>query len=143
MDERPGLHADDIGKLLLRLTVGGLMLFHGIFKIMNGLEEISRVLTSTMGGAAGAVAYGVYIGEIVAPVLIILGFWTRLGAAILAVDMVVAVLLVHAPKGELGALNQMGGWAVELQAWYFLAAVAVLFLGAGKISVSGGKGRLD
>src|SRR5215475_9039398 len=103
-----------LGKLLLRLSVGGLMLLHGIGKITHGIDMI--------GGAVKAhnwpefIAYGVYVGEVLAPALVIVGFWTRLAAAIMAINMVVAVALVH--TGDLGTLNQGGGWTLELQGLY-------------------------
>ena len=58
-------------------------------------------------------AYGVYIGEIVAPVLLIVGIWTRLAAALIAINMIFAVALVGLP--QLFKLNQYGGYALELR----------------------------
>ncbi len=54
---------DAMGKLLLRLTVAGLMLFHGVAKIMHpgSLEFIGTSLSSA--GMPSALAYGVYIGR--------------------------------------------------------------------------------
>lgn len=149
MEPTPGTRADDVGKLLLRLAVGGLMLFHGIAKVRawiqepssGGLGPIPSLIEQTGMGVPGIFAYGVYIGEVLAPLLILIGFWTRLGAILLAINMVVAVFLVH--TNDLLKLNEMGGWSVELQAWFFLASLALVFLGAGRFSISGGRGRLD
>ena len=62
------------GKLILRLTVGGLMLFHGIHKVLHpeSLNFISSNLETA--GLPGMLAYGVYVGEIVAPLMIISPF---------------------------------------------------------------------
>lgn len=38
------LSCDDLGKLLLRLAVGGLMLFHGLHKLFGGVGFISGML---------------------------------------------------------------------------------------------------
>ena len=38
------LTCDDLGKLLLRLAVGGLMLFHGLHKLFGGVGFISGLL---------------------------------------------------------------------------------------------------
>ncbi|MBE1851196.1 DoxX family protein, partial [Escherichia coli] len=65
----------DTGLLLLRLTFGILMLFHGVAKIEHGVNWIVSILQAV--GLPGFIAYGVYIGEVVAPVLIILGIFTR------------------------------------------------------------------
>jgi putative oxidoreductase len=53
------------GKLLLRLAVGGLMLFHGLHKLFGGVGFISGMLVEK--GLPGFIAYGVLIGEVVAP----------------------------------------------------------------------------
>ena len=69
----------DLGLLILRIAVGGLMLQHGIAKL-NGVSNIKGMLSATVLPAFSA--YGVYITEIVAPVLILIGFRTRLASAV-------------------------------------------------------------
>lgn len=130
---------DDIGKLILRLTVGGLMLFHGIDKVQNGIAGISGMLAGN--GLPGFLAYGVYVGEIVAPLLIIIGFYTRPAATVFAFNMVVAIMLAH--RGELFSLGDHGSYALELQSFYLFGAVAIALLGAGRFSASGGEGKFD
>jgi len=129
----------DIGKLVLRGTVGGLMLFHGVSKISHGIGGIEGLLAAK--GLPQFLAYGVYVGEVVAPVLLILGLWTKPAAWVFAFNMVVATGLAH--SGDVFAMTPHGGWAIELQAFYILAAVAIALLGPGGISVSGGRGRFD
>ena len=58
------LACDDLGKLLLRLAVGGLMLFHGLHKLFGGVGFISGMLVEK--GLPGFIAYGVFVGEGVA-----------------------------------------------------------------------------
>ena len=129
---------EDTGKLVIRVTVAGLILFHGISKIIHGIAWMSGPL-----GAAHLpffIAYGVYVGEVVAPIFLILGLWTRVASLLVAVNMVFAVALEAwrlAPT-----INRGGGWGLELEAFYFLAAVAVFFLGPGRYSVSRAKGSL-
>jgi putative oxidoreductase len=82
-------------------------------------------------------AYGVYLGEIVGPVMVILGFFSRLGGALIVVNMVVAVALVG--MGQLIAFNAMGGYAPELEALYLFGGLSVMLLGAGRYSVGGGR----
>jgi putative oxidoreductase len=126
------MNNQDFGKLVLRLTIGGLMLLHGIDKLMHGVGGISSMLENQ--GYPGFIAYGVYVGEVVAPLMIIFGWRTRLGALIFAFNMLVATLLAH--SGDINQLSKHGGWAVELQGLYFFGALALLFLGAGKLSFS-------
>jgi len=127
-----------IGKLTLRCTIGGLMLFHGIAKLTDGVGAIADMLASS--GLPTFLAYGVYVGEVLAPLLLILGLWTRISAIIIAFNMVMAIVLGHA--GELWTLNQFGGWAIEVQALYLFGALSVALLGPGRISAGKSTGIL-
>jgi putative oxidoreductase len=128
----------DIGRLVARITVAALILFHGINKIIHGVGFIGTSLAALH--LPSFIAYGVYIGEVIAPIFVILGLWTRVASLAIAFNMIMAVSLEAwrlAPT-----INRGGGWGLELEAFYFLIAVAVFFLGPGRYSVSRGKGRL-
>ncbi|MFI4922062.1 MAG: DoxX family protein, partial [Gammaproteobacteria bacterium] len=58
---------DDAGKLLLRALVGVLLLLHGFHKLITGPGEVASILAAH--GLPGFLAYGVYLGEVVGPVL--------------------------------------------------------------------------
>ena len=124
---------DAAGKLLLRLTVGGLMLFHGVSKLMHSgsVDFIGGKLTES--GLPALLAYGVYVGEIIAPLMLILGILSRVGGLLVVVNMLFAVLLVH--TGDILALTEHGGWRLELQAFYLFGALAIVLLGSGKYAV--------
>lgn len=124
------LLSQDLGKLILRVSIAGLMLFHGIFKLFNGIDGI-KFLT-TKAGFPEFLAYGVYFGEILFPILIILGLYTRISAIFFAATMAFAIYLAHGH--EVFALDKTGGPVIELALLYLLASVAILFLGAGKYS---------
>ena len=130
---------DDTGKLILRLALGIMILLHGIAKISSGVSGVGGMLASH--GLPSALAYLVYIGEIVAPVLVIIGFYTRPAAWIIAINMVVAIWLVH--MKDLLVLGKNGGWALELQGMFLFAAIAVALLGAGRLSVGGSSGKYN
>lgn len=132
-----GSVSEDLGKFLLRATLAILILFHGASKILHGIGFISGMVAKA--GLPSAFAYLVYVGEVIAPLLVLFGVWTRLGAFIIAMNMVVAVALVH--MGDLMTLTKNGGWALELQAMFFVSALAVALLGAGRYSVGGPGGR--
>lgn len=121
----------DLGLLVLRLSVGLLMLLHGIAKL-GGTAFIKGMLAEA--GLPSFIAYGVYLGEIVAPVLIVVGFRVRLAALVYIINVLVAMLLVHA--NDVFTLNQHGGWGVELLGLYLFGAVALFFTGAGKLALS-------
>lgn len=127
------LSHEDMGKLLLRLAVGGLMLFHGLHKLFDGVDGISAMLMAK--GLPGFIAYGVLLGEVVAPLLIILGVLTRPAALVLAFTMVVAWLMVGTAKTW--QLDAVGAWAIESLAYFFIGALAVALLGAGRFSLAG------
>ncbi|WP_322998890.1 DoxX family protein [Castellaniella sp.] len=128
---------DDLGKLILRLALGILVLLHGLAKMDGGVGWIVGMLEAR--GLPGFVAYGVYIGEVVAPVLLILGLWTRAGGLIVALNMLFAFSLVH--MNDLFAIGKSGGWSLELQGMYLFGGIAVALLGAGAYSLGGRGGR--
>lgn len=119
----------DLGLLILRLGLAVIVLFHGIFKLRNGVDWMHGPL-----GAHGLpffLAYGTYIAEVAAPVLLIVGAATRLGAAIIAFDLLGAIFLARADavtKVSPGG----GGWAIEIEAAIVFMALALAFTGPGK-----------
>ena len=129
----------DAALLILRLVLGILILFHGVAKLPPPPTEIAGELAKL--NLPAALAYGVYIGEIVAPVLIIIGVWTRLAALLTVINMVVAILLIHLP--QLLTLHPGGGYALELQAFYLFTALALVLTGAGRFSVGGRYGPMN
>jgi putative oxidoreductase len=123
---------DDVGKLVLRLTLGILILLHGLAKLTSGVERIAGMLENT--GLPGFIAYGVYVGEVLAPLLVILGLYSRIGALLIAVNMLFAIGLVH--MKDLVILTKTGGWGIELQAFFLFTAVAVALMGPGRFSIN-------
>ncbi len=138
MDSLRTFHSDDLGKLILRFTVGGIMLFHGIWKLMHGIGWLPPVLH--MHGLPGFLAYGVFVAEVLAPILLIAGWLTRLASLTIVIDMIMALLLVL--RNDIVAVKPGGGgWAIETEAFFLLAALALFFTGAGKYSASRGIGN--
>lgn len=123
---------NDLGKLVLRLTLGILVLLHGLAKISGGVAGIEGMVQGV--GLPPFFAWGVYLGEVLGPLLLIVGFYARAGAGLIALNMVFAILLAH--RGELGSLTAQGGWALELQGMYLFSAIAVVLMGPGRISVN-------
>ena len=62
-ENNPG--GEDAAKVLLRLAVGGLMLFHGVQKIRHGVDWMYPLLEAK--GLPTFIAYGSYFGEVAAP----------------------------------------------------------------------------
>jgi putative oxidoreductase len=122
---------DDVGKLILRCSVAGMLLLHGIFKARMGIGFVQQQVADS--GLPSLLAYGVYVGEIVAPILVIVGFMTRPAALIMAFDLLMAVVLARG--AEVAKLNQGGGWAIELEMLIACGAVAIACLGAGRLAL--------
>lgn len=125
----------DLGLLILRLGLGVMMLLHGVAKISNGLGGIEAVLAAQ--NLPSWIAYGVYVGEIIAPLFMIVGYYTRLASLVFVVNMIVAVALVH--PNDIFVLTNTGGWAIEMQGLYILGALTLVFTGAGKYAISSNK----
>lgn len=130
---------DDEGKLLLRAVLAILLLFHGVSKINGGIGFVTGMLQQA--GLPAVLGYLVYIGEVVAPLLILIGLYTRPAALVVAINMIVALLLVH--TSQFFSMSDTGGWALELQGLYLGGAVVVALLGAGRYSVGGMYGRYN
>jgi putative oxidoreductase len=121
----------DLGLLVLRIAVGLLMLLHGIAKL-EGVSYIEGMLSAK--GLPAGLAYGVYITEIVAPILILVGYRTRLAAAVYVFGALFALFLVHTEN--IFSLNENGGWGIELLGLYIFGALALFFTGGGKLAIS-------
>ncbi len=127
---------DDVGKLVLRITVGFLLIFHGISKLEHGIAWMKGPLSAFH--LPFFVGYGVYVAEVLAPVLIIIGFLTRPAALVVVFDLVMAIALVAWHR--MFALSQGGGYALEAEAFYLLLGIVLFFQGPGRYSVTRNRG---
>ncbi len=129
---------EDAGKLILRITSAGLILFHGIAKIIHGIGGLSAGLAQMH--IPGFVAYGVYVGEVVAPLFVLFGLWTRIASLVVVFDLVMAILLVA--HRNVFVLQRSGAWGLEAEAFFLLTALVVFLVGPGKYTILRGKGVL-
>ncbi|MFV0415677.1 MAG: DoxX family protein [Chthoniobacterales bacterium] len=130
----------DVGLLILRIAVGGLMLFHGIAKLSKGLDGLKGMMAGR--GLPEVMAYGAYVGEILAPILIIIGLATRPAAALVAFTMLTAIYVAH--SADIFTLSERGGGlAIELPLLFLLGSLALVFTGSGKLGLRKGRKPLD
>lgn len=122
----------DFGKLILRIAVGGLMIFHGVHKVIYGHDFIVNQLEKH--GLPSFLYIGVPIGEILAPLLLLVGVFTRISAAIIALTMLMSIYLVKGISG-FDIDPNTGGLAAELNILYMLVALAIVWIGPGKLSL--------
>jgi putative oxidoreductase len=120
---------ESTGKLILRVTLGFLILLHGISKLISGIDWLDGMLANA--GLPAFLKYGAYVGEVLAPLAVIAGFYSRIGAWLIAVNMLFAFGLVH--SGDLFTINaQSGGLTAETQYLFLFTAVAVALIGPGR-----------
>jgi putative oxidoreductase len=113
------------------------MLPHGFFKIKNGLRFIESLLEGL--GLPYWLAPSVFLGELVAPVLLLLGFGTRIAGLTLALTMLGAITLAHMHELTLFS-PQGGGWSIEINVLFLTNGLVLALLGPGRWSLSRGQG---
>jgi putative oxidoreductase len=133
------MHNQDLAKLLLRITCGGVLLFHGIHKVFVEIDHIKVILEKA--GLPESLAYGNIVGEFIAPIFVLLGFKTRIAALIIAFNMLMSIVIAHPDIAF--SINDYGGWMIETNVLYMMTAVVLVFAGAGRYSVSRGVGKWD
>lgn len=117
--------------LVLRVAIGAVFIAHGAQKLfVYGFAGTSGSFAD-MGVPLATVA-GPFVGfvEFIGGMLLVVGLLTRIVAALLAIDMLVAGFLVHLPNGIFSTDN-----GFELPLALVAVAVAIIIAGAGQISV--------
>ena len=134
-------HSRDLAWLIIRLTAGGMLLVHGINKVMPMAE---KGFTATIEAfAAGSLArrgidpsvplaYVVFGLETIGAVCIMLGLFTRFFAAAVAIEFAVITFVAHWPNG-FGWISPRGGWEYPL--FWGLIIVAIALRGGGPYSL--------
>lgn len=108
---------------VLSFGLGVLLLFHGVDKLSNGVDGIVKMLSGAGIPSAQYVAYGVYIGEVVAPILLIFGQHIRLSGAIIAFNMLTSIMLAH--RSDIFSLGKHGAWSIELPLLYLIGGLTL------------------
>lgn len=122
----------NVAILLFRVSIPFTMLIYGIDKITNGTGFIGSLLDAY--NLPSFFVYGVFIGEIVAPLMLVLGYRSRLAGLLFAFNCLLAILMAQIQ--HIFTLNQYGGWTLDLLFIYLVAGVAFYFSGAGKHAIS-------
>jgi putative oxidoreductase len=126
----------DLGLLILRLGLGGIMLAHGLQKVgvVPGGQESLQATVEWMAsmGIPQWMAYLSVLAELGGGAALIIGFLGKLAAVGIAVNMSTAIYKVHLTKGF---FNADGG--IEFPLALFVMAAALLVLGMGALSLDG------
>lgn len=116
---------NNLALLILRLGAGGLMLTHGIPKISKLFESPVKFADPIGIGETPSLILTL-LGEVVAPVLVIIGYKTKIASIPVIITMLVAAFVVH--------LNDPTG--TKEKALLYLMCYLVLFLtGPGKYAI--------
>jgi putative oxidoreductase len=121
----------DAGLLILRLVLGIIMLYHGWPKVTNlgGVIEGFSGMGIPLPAVAAVFAT---VAEFVGGLLILIGAFTDIAGLLFAIDMLGAIIFVHAKNGfpvDKGGFE----WPLALMAM----ALAVALAGPGRFSVGG------
>jgi putative oxidoreductase len=129
---------EDLAKLILRVTVAALILLH-TWAVIHG--ELAIRDTLARWGMPAGLAWTSVIFEGVAPIMVILGVYARLGAWLMTFWMVMAFVLAHIDTGHIFQLAENGvGWRVEGPFFFLACSLCVALLGAGRYGLNiGGK----
>ncbi len=124
--ETLGSKGTDIGLLMLRLASGGLMLKHGIPKLMNYTERVESFADPFGLGSPISLALAIF-AEVFCAIAVILGWKVRYAVVPLIITMSVVILHVHwdDPFGR-----------KELPLLFLSSYITLLFTGAGRIAIS-------
>jgi putative oxidoreductase len=132
-------HSRDLAWLIIRLTVGGMLLVHGVMKVWPMTEKgFTATIEAFAAGSmarrgiepAIAAAYVVFFLETVGAVLIMVGLFTRLVAAAVAIEFAVITFVAHWPAGFAAG---RGGWEYPL--FWGLIVFAIALRGGGPYSL--------
>ncbi|MBN6065982.1 DoxX family protein [Aggregatibacter actinomycetemcomitans] len=121
----------ELAKLILRVGFAVLFLLHGVHKLKTGVDFVGSKFMEF--GLPASLAYLAYLAEVVAPILMILGLYTRIAAFVAAGGAVVIMILMH--SADFFTLTKVGSWSAEGIATFLFAFVAVMLLGSGKYAL--------
>nr|WP_314477789.1 DoxX family protein [uncultured Campylobacter sp.] len=122
----------NLGILFARLGLGICLFMHGLAKILHGIGGVKSILTKA--GLPEIIAYGSYAGEIFAPLMIILGIFSRI-AALLVIGTSLTIMYAYHGLGNLLELTNAGGFKAEILYLYIALSLCIIFSGSGKYAI--------
>jgi putative oxidoreductase len=122
--------ASDLAYLLLRVTVGLMVIPHGWVKVAGpGVAGVATYLDKLHIEPATPFAVIIMFTETIGGLLVAIGLFTRPMAALLVIEFIVLLVVVHVPRGYMA----QGG--IELPLLWLLMYVVVLLRGGGPWSL--------
>jgi putative oxidoreductase len=132
--------ARDVSWLIIRLTAGGILLVHGIVKVTGPGVAAFAANSMARRGIEPALffAYVIFFNETIGAVCLALGLFTRIIAAMIAVEFFIITFFVHFRNG-FGFTSPGGGWEYPLL--WGLVIFAIALRGGGPWSLDRKLGR--
>jgi putative oxidoreductase len=123
--------ASDIARTVLRVALGAVFFAHGWQKFFEYTIPGAQGAFAQMGVPAAQLAAPISAGlELIGGALLVVGLLTRVAGALLAVEMLSALFLVHISAGM---FVEKGG--MELVLILAAASAAVALVGPGRLSL--------
>ena len=122
----------DLGLLFLRLGLGICLFMHGFGKILYGVGGVKSILVDT--GLPSFLAYFAYLSEVLAPIMIAVGFYSRLGA-LLVFGSSLVILYSYFGLSNLLELTNVNGFKAELIYLYITISLCIISSGSGKYAI--------
>lgn len=116
--------------LLMRLTLGAIMVTHGYHNLFGGLHHHVQMVAGL--GLPQWLGYVSSLAEFLGGLLILVGFFTRAAAFAVCIDLVVAIWKVHLHNGLIGSPDRPG---YEFPLAVASLAFALIFFAGGPIGL--------
>jgi len=142
----PRMRSVLLAPLMLRFSLAAVFFAHGAQKILGSFGGAG--LGGTIAGFAAMglrppalLAVGAAVLEFVGGLMLLLGLWTRFAAVLLALEMLLALLVVHAPNGFFlnWACSPGQGHGIEYNVVLIGSLGALALLGGGRGSIDGSR----
>ncbi len=132
----------DLGLLLLRFAVGGVVFAHGVQKVFGmwgypGIGEFTRSVQAAGYQQASTLAWATGIAEVVAGAFVVLGVLTPMAAAAILAIKINSVALALTSGAAL--LAQTAPVTVEGDVVLGVAAAALVLTGPGHVALDNGR----
>jgi putative oxidoreductase len=125
--------APNLASLVLRLTVGVILLAHGLPKLQGGIPQFAGFVRSLGIPFPTLTAYATVAIEVVGGAMLVAGLLTRVWAGFATLLMIGTTLMVKLDAGLVGAPGQGSG--MELDLLILAGALAVVLIGPGTVSL--------
>lgn len=121
---------NSLGAALLRVSMGGLLLAHGLIKLIVFTPAGTAAFFESIG-FPGPLAYAVIAAEVLGGLALVAGFKTRI-VALGLVPLMIGATLPHAANGFLFS-SANGGW--EFPVFWTVALIVQALLGGGSLAI--------